>query len=423
MATDVFDPTGSVESSYASSGVTGSGATADPTLPVSNVITSLAGFLGSSTGSADSALILIDAGIFYTQGSSTLSEFLGNLLNGAESNGVVINGAVPGDSNYPAQAAGAEEAIYQGMLQDYADATGIVLTTNNSTSPPTITSTVPPADYSDFTNPNNPFVQVFNGFLSTYQPAPFNSGFGVKTNSFLTQFQQFLLGPGVTTSGPITSLSAYAAYYNANVLNGSPVAYAGLLNAFIANESAPPPQGKGFFLPNASLADFKTFISNTQTTINNIIAAGKTGGLISGTESSKAIIINRILALIISIINALQNVGIAQANNLTYLTQYQNAYTALLQQMPTFLANGTQPIGIAVSKGGGTTAENDRNDINSSLNGVFTSNLQSLRTIQSNNAKTVQSNLNTTNDAVNQQTDMATTFLQQMSQLLGAIFR
>jgi hypothetical protein len=144
----------------------------------------------------------------------------------------------------------------------------------------------------------------------------------------------------------------------------------------------------------------------------------KIGSSLAGNGSEKVIVLNRIILLLISLIKTLQDVGIVQANRLTYLTKYQNVYTGLQTQIPVFLKDGTKPIGTSSTEAGQT-----RNDLNSSFNGILTDNLRSLRGIQEDNAKKLQSNVNATNDAVNQQTDMVSTFIQQMQTLLSTILR
>lgn len=148
----------------------------------------------------------------------------------------------------------------------------------------------------------------------------------------------------------------------------------------------------------------------------NLINMEKIGSSLSGNDSEKALVLNRIIRLLIAIIQTLQNVGIAQANRLTFITKFQNVYTALQTQIPVFLKDGTKPLGDS-----STEAGQARNDLNSSFNGVLTDNLRNLRGIQEDAAKKEQTNVNQTNDAVNQQTDMCSTFIQQLSTLLNTV--
>lgn len=139
---------------------------------------------------------------------------------------------------------------------------------------------------------------------------------------------------------------------------------------------------------------------------------------LDGNDSDKVIIINNILRLIIRMISALQNIGIAQAQHLNFTTQFEQAYTELQSQVPVFLKGDNNPVGPD-----NTDANNARNELNSSFNAFITQNLRNLAGLQDNTAKQEQSSLNQTNDAINQQTDMASTLIQQLTSLLSSILR
>jgi hypothetical protein len=317
-----------------------------------------------------------------------------------------------------------KDFLYKKMLEDIATATGTQLNTDHTA--------IIGGDYSILTDidvtmdsTKNPYMSLINRFLTSYQaPAMGVNNFN-RASDFITKFHTFITTPPATiqtataanspvyvdpTAGanPFLNMLSYEAYYNSAVPNPTPAGFKIYMNEFYQSQI----DKKGYFSP---AGDFNAFVGA-------IVTSNNTGtSSVSETHASSVLILNRIIALLISMISTLQSVGVAQANNLTYLTKFQNAYTALLQQVPTFLADGKAPIG--TSGGGSTQAQSARDQLNSSFNGILSDNLRSLRDVQSNNAKTVQSNINTTNDAVNQQTDMATTFLQQLSQLLGAIFR
>lgn len=178
------------------------------------------------------------------------------------------------------------------------------------------------------------------------------------------------------------------------------------------NEKYPAGQ---YFLPSQFVSDWmKTIQAENGTSI--LVDTGQSS--LSGNDSYKVQVIDRVLLLIIDMISTLQGVAVAQANRLTYETDFQNVYTALQTQVPVYLQGDGSGI-----DGSSTSDQNARNDINSSYNGIIIDNLRSFRSIHENNAKQIQSYINTTNDAVNQQTDMATSFLQELNTLLTTIFR
>ncbi|WP_068467235.1 hypothetical protein [Candidatus Protochlamydia phocaeensis] len=309
--------------------------------------------------------------------------------------------------------------LYQGLLNDFATAMGISLGSNNqmvagdwiylNKSP----GVSPPIDFTSPSATNNPMIMAFQKFLAQYKYPPggqASSGSNLPYyTDFINQWHQWLGGIATLSNG--NTLASYQAFYNSFAKNTSLPDFTARLQKFYEDEVAK----NGYFLPSQMFSDWVDTIRNENGLNVNTALIGSS---LAGNDSEKAIILNRIILLLISMIQTLQNVGIAQANRLTYVTQYQNAYTGLQTQVPVFLKDGSNPIG-----GSSTEAGQARNDLNSSFNGILTDNLRSLRGIQEDNAKKLQSNVNTTNDAVNQQTDMATTFLQQLNTLLSTILR
>lgn len=280
----------------------------------------------------------------------------------------------------------------------------------------------------DFTNPKNPFVQNFNQFLTTdpnllYQPTS-NGG----PPAFLSYYDNFTTTTALLQSADhayvdpslppdlYNNLPTYQAIFQSfGPPNQTPQMFIDRLNQFYQQQRSL----NGYFSPSQSFGEWvKTIMAeNNPQNVYHL-----TGGSLDGNDSEKALILNRILAVLIKLINSLQNVGIVQANRLKYLTNYQQAYTALQTQVPVFLRNSSGGIGLT-SGSGSTAAAQDRNDLNSSFNGQIIDNLRSLRGIQEDNAKQLQTNINQTNDAVNQQTDMVTSFIQELSTLLSVILR
>lgn len=131
----------------------------------------------------------------------------------------------------------------------------------------------------------------------------------------------------------------------------------------------------------------------------------------------KTLILNDIFKLLIKVITTLQNVAAAQAERLNFLTQWQKAYTDLQNQIHTFIKNNGDGI-----SGGGDDNSNARDDLNR-LNSTYTQQLQNQQSIISDDAKALQSNVNQSNDAVNNQSNFATSIIQELTTILGSIFR
>lgn len=126
-------------------------------------------------------------------------------------------------------------------------------------------------------------------------------------------------------------------------------------------------------------------------------------------------ILNNIFNLVLQMTTSLQSAAAAQAKRLNFYTQWQKAYTDLMAQVPTFIASGAHFSGTA------TADVNTRDDVNR-LNSGFTQTLQNRQSVVSDDAKALQSNVNQSNDAVNQQSNLGTAILQELSTLLGSMF-
>lgn len=129
------------------------------------------------------------------------------------------------------------------------------------------------------------------------------------------------------------------------------------------------------------------------------------------------IIINRIMGLLTSMIQTLQEVGVAQAQRLGFLTNWQKAYTDVMNQIHAFVKDNGDAI-----DGDDSDEGSVRNDLNQ-VNSTYTEQIRANNSTLSDTAKALQSNLNSTNDAQQQQATLCTTLLQQMGAILSSIFR
>jgi hypothetical protein len=149
--------------------------------------------------------------------------------------------------------------------------------------------------------------------------------------------------------------------------------------------------------------------------------------------------------LLVKMIESLQRTAAAQAQRLNFLSNWQKAYTDQMNQVHAFVAaNGDAADTVAPTdpntnqlapgqravnwnyqgglSGGSTQAGQIRQDLNT-VNTTYTQEMQGNNNVISNDAKALQSNVNQSNDAVQAQTDMATSVLQQLSTILTAIYQ
>lgn len=136
------------------------------------------------------------------------------------------------------------------------------------------------------------------------------------------------------------------------------------------------------------------------------------------SSSKKVLILDRIFALLIEMIDTLQKVASSQADRLSFLTQWQKAYTDSMNQVPTFIQGG----GVSAVNQSTTSGRNARDDLNN-LNSNLTETMRSNRSVISDDSKSLQTNVNQSNDAVTQQSDLTTSLIQEFSTILAAIYR
>lgn len=139
----------------------------------------------------------------------------------------------------------------------------------------------------------------------------------------------------------------------------------------------------------------------------------------------RPLMLDRIFKLLVTMIDSLQKCAAAQANRLNFLSKWQKAYSDKMNQIHSFVALNGDGIDIKDGKKIDDPKEEYSNKARTDLNNVNTSYTQAMqgnRQVVSDDAKALQTNVNQTNDAVQAQTDMATSILQQMSTILSSLY-
>ncbi|MEX2305409.1 MAG: hypothetical protein WD595_04390 [Waddliaceae bacterium] len=212
-----------------------------------------------------------------------------------------------------------------------------------------------------------------------------------------------------------TALSQYDVDYPTyqNVFNAfigiDPAEYEEALAAYyneVLQKTGNGDPNQGYFVP--SLA-FEGWVR----TVYKMSQIGNVALVLSDDATRRTIVLDRIMRLIISMIEVIQQISISQAERLTFLSKWQQAYTQVLNQIP-ILAKGD---GIAFS-------ENDeqRNEFNTKANRLIEI-VRARRQVIVDDSKSHQSTVNQSSDAVTQQVNIGTAILQQLSTLIGAIYR
>jgi hypothetical protein len=141
----------------------------------------------------------------------------------------------------------------------------------------------------------------------------------------------------------------------------------------------------------------------------------------------KPLVLDAIFKLLAEMITVLQETAAAQASRLQFLASWQKAYADASNDFHTFSADntdgGSPPF---ESKGlddqSDATAVAARSDMNA-INTAYQTKYQGTAQVISDDAKALQTSVNQTNDAVQAQTDMATSIIQTASAILTSIYQ
>ena len=256
-------------------------------------------------------------------------------------------------------------------------------------------------------NVEQQFINSFEGFLFDY---PFGSGAVADANEFFVNWRRYM---GVTAQLGVTSndVLGYRSVYDAF---GFPAGeYDARLAKFFLERQNVSEGGSPYFVPSHQFDEW--FEELRQEFIHrNFVSSVDTG------TASELLVIDRILRLLISIIDILQKVSAVQANRLGFLTDWQSAYTDQLTDVPQF-AEGDGDLG-GGSGTDTTDTKNYRSEVNARMQAI-TEKVRAWRSAVQDQAKAMQSTINQSQDAANQQTQMATSIIQQLSTILSQIFR
>lgn len=234
------------------------------------------------------------------------------------------------------------------------------------------------------------------------------------------------MDPNLQPGAAFPSLPNYQAVFNIlfpdGTVNGQ--SFATVLNQFVAQQISNNQSSStdyGFFIPSYSFSAWTNqMLSDAASTVN---ASALQVSSLSGGDFSKPLILNRIFGLLTDMINTLQNIAAAQAAHLVILTNWQQSYTNSVSQLHTFLmgnqdylgANASDSTSLAAAKAGARAEVNDQQ--NSNLRNL----MEAQSSIVSDNAKSMQSNINQSNDAVSQQANVGSTIIQELNTLLSAV--
>lgn len=130
------------------------------------------------------------------------------------------------------------------------------------------------------------------------------------------------------------------------------------------------------------------------------------------------LILPRILRLLSKGIESMQRVAVVQAERLNILVDWQQEYTKKMDSVHVFL--------VATDDAYVSVRDDDQNANRQALNqtnSAYTEEMRANTNLIGDTAKSLQTTINQTQDAVNQQSNIATQLIQQMNSILTTFYR
>lgn len=245
----------------------------------------------------------------------------------------------------------------------------------------------------------------FDDFLKTFN---YNGNTAVGSSAFQKQWADYYARVANTRTNYLNLFTAFFA--NGTLPNGT-TDFENALAAYITNIMYPPGGSTAAFLPSHNYGDF--FNQLEQQYEKAISGSGAPYQTSIDPSVKGAAILNVIFDLVVKMISTLQIVTAAQSDRLKFLTQWQRSYTELEGQIHSFVKNGPEWI---------QYDDDSRNQLNQA-NQTYTQEIQARITVVNDDSKQLQTNVNQSNDNVNQQTSIATSIIQQLTSLLTSIYK
>jgi hypothetical protein len=409
---------------------TGAGTTSSPPYKVSNVLQTR--YTGPTALQNGSLLTAFNSALDTLTGGSTA--YLTNYVTGANFSGLNriptnIDSFISGflsyfNAHFPPNpnmtAAKAKQALENTILGytgiDVAALDGSLFGDSSSTSVSTaagVTSSQLQTDIGD---------RAFSDFLANFS-YPANPSTVITSSVFETQLNQYFFhmatsihpdttqvsvttGTGIAPAGtePLNFEDIYNAFFPASQANFQETLGLYLKNVLFSNGST------AAFLPSNNIGSWIDYVSNSY---EQALKGSPVGQSELAASFTKVSILNAIFNLVVEIVGTLQHVAASQSQNLQVQTNQEQAYTTLQTEVPTFIQNDGSFLG------NNSSVRDQANKLTQAL----TSSISAKASIVQDSAKQTQSNINTSNDDANQQANMGTAIIQELSTILSAIYR
>lgn len=269
------------------------------------------------------------------------------------------------------------------------------------------------------------FTNAFNAFLSNYtfrqvifpdQGIPLTnpttqSSFTTAGNDFFNDWHSFLTARTSidTSGGGFANLTTYQQLFSAFIPQATTQDFQTALQQFYNSQVSQ----NGYFLPSQSLGAWITQVEADAATVNQTSST-----VVSPSDAQKLVVVNKLIFLLIQMIDLIQRTSATQADRLTFYANVQQAYTDLINRVPIF---NTGQLSSVVSDSGqsianlGQTLQADTQS--------WSSNLQAFRDQFGTEGKAHETAVQQSGQTVNNQADLITAILQEMNTIVQTVFK
>ncbi len=256
------------------------------------------------------------------------------------------------------------------------------------------------------------FKASFTQFLTTFQFE--SSGDAGPPADFVKKWEHFMtvraLQQSANATGDYANVTSYQQIFQAFFPDASQSDYQAYLKSFVNSVINDPSNKTQYFLPSQFLQEFYAAVQGKY--LATQLGADST----AGNDGPRLAIIWKVFALVVAMIGVIQKIAAVYADRLTGLSNWDTAYTNLIANIPVFTVGDSSPF-----SGDSSDDASKRQELNNK-NQTLSQNLQGYRSLVESTEKGVQSQVNNMNDAVNSQSDLGTSLLQEMQTILASIF-
>lgn len=283
----------------------------------------------------------------------------------------------------------------------------------------------PPLQFRSSFEANNPVIGAFNKFIGSYSVPGKNVSAEEILKDFTTQLDLFLKGPQ-TVFLQKESLSSseggisYEQIYQKFSSQPSEEEFQKKLTEFYTAYT----EEHGYFIPSHATAEWIKELNDSLGTPKTLVAASSST---PSAEELKTMTMMDLIGILIEMTQSLQELAVVQANRLELLTNIQKDYTEKEGAVPFFSKDGNPIWGY-----GGTKQQTDKDKISESgaIRDELNTKSQSLineqqaeRGLYEDMAKSLQNDLNSTTKALDDQSELIQSLLDQARTLTSQLYR